>query len=203
MHPALKILMALAAVGVLGFLFVRSVQDTRAEPYEMAAAHLSSWTLGLDPADDPAGAAVSLRPPAELPLNLFRQLFRRQMESLATPVLPGITLALRAELAPGTTGDQLLALAREAALDRARLEPRCVGYRRVAATGVTRQLYFVWFPMPEYDRFRRLLSPLANDGYRPEALSPVMLMAAEPGFAGWQPVVVDEARDCVAPVTVR
>jgi hypothetical protein len=29
-----------------------------------------------------------------------------------------------------------------------------------------------------------------------------MLTAAEPAFDGWHPVVVDEPRDCVAPVVV-
>lgn len=203
MHPVLKFLIVIVVLVVVGFLFVRSAQDTRAEPYEMAAAHLSSWTLGLDPADDAAGSAMSLRPPAELTMNFFRQLFRRQMESLSTPITPGISLALTVELGPGLTGETLLTLAREAGLDAARPAPRCVGYRRVSAAGVTRQLYFVWFDLPGYDRFRQLLSSRAADTYRADALSPVMLMAAEPGFTGWQPVVVDEARDCIAPVAVR
>jgi hypothetical protein len=164
---------------------------------------LSGWTLAADTAQDAEDAAIALRPPAELPMNLFRQLFRRQMESLSTSTAPGITLALRRELLPGVTAAQLLALGREAGLDRARLSPRCVGYRRVSATGVTRQLYFVWFSLPEYDAFRRLLTPHATQDYRPENLSPVMLAAAEPGFGGWQPVVVDEDRDCVSPIAVR
>ena len=37
-------------------------------------------------------------------MNLFRQLFSRQMESLATPSVPGIALALRRELPPGDGG---------------------------------------------------------------------------------------------------
>ena len=203
LHPALKAVVALAVLAAVGFLFMRSVRDVRAEPYEIASAHLSSWTLSADIAQDAEDAALALRPPVELTMNLFRQLFRRQMESLSTPSAPGITLALRRELAPGVTAAQLLALAREAGLDRARLTPRCIGYRRVSATGVTRQLYFVWFSLEEYDTFRRLLAPHATATYRPENLSPVMLTAAEPGFNGWQPVVVDEARDCVSPITVR
>lgn len=203
LHPALKAVIALAALAAVGYLFVRSVSDVRAEPYEIASAHLSGWTLAADTAQDAEDAALALRPPAELTMNLFRQLFRRQMESLSTPSAPGIALALRRELAAGVTAAYLLALAREAGLDRARPSPRCVGYRRVSATGVTRQLYFVWFSLPEYDVFRRLLEPHATGTYRPENLSPVMLTAAEPGFGGWQPVVVDEARDCVSPITVR
>jgi hypothetical protein len=203
LHPVLKALAAVVVLTVLGYLFVRSVADTRAEPYEIASAHLSGWTLATDSAQDAEDAAISLRPPAELTMNLFRQLFRRQMESLSTSTAPGIVLALRRELPAGVSAVQLLALAREAGLDRARPVPRCVGYRRVSATGVTRQLYFVWFSLPEYDAFRRSLVPHATNTYRPENLSPVMLTAAEPGFSGWHPVVVDEGRDCVAPITVR
>jgi hypothetical protein len=202
MHPAVKALIAIAVVAAVGFLFVRSVTSTRGEPYEIQSAHLSGWTLASDSAQDAEDAALSLRPPAELPLNLFRQLFRRQMESLATPTAPGIVLARRSELTPAVTPAQLLAMGREAGLDRARLTPRCVGYRRLSATGVTRQLYFVWFALPEYDAFRARLAVVATPAYRADGLSAVMLTAAEPGFEGWQPVVVDEARDCVAPINV-
>ena len=202
LHPALKAVIAVAIIAAVGYLFVRSATSTRGEPYEMQSSHLSKWTLAVDDAQDAEGAAIALRPPAELPLNLFRQLFRRQMESLATPSAPGIVLARRSELQPGVTPEQLLSLARESGLERARLTPECVGYRRVSATGVTRQLYFVLFSIPEYDAFRRRLAPLATSQFDPEGLSPVMLTAAEPGFDGWQPVVVDESADCVAPIIV-
>lgn len=203
LHPLIKVGIALVALAVLGFLFMRSVADVRSEPYEMAAAHLTNWTLVADTTQDGEAAALALRAPAELDPALFRQLFSRQMESLGTPFEPGIALVFRHELAPGVTSDQLMTLAREAQLDRARLTPRCVAYRRVSAPGVTRQLYFVWFASPEYDAFRRSLTPHAVNGYRPEALSPVMLTAAEPDFRAWQPVEVNESADCVAPVNVR
>lgn len=202
-HPALKALVALAAIVAVGYLFVRSATSTRAEPYEMQSAHLANWRLAADSAQDAEDAAIALRPPAELPLNLFRQLFRRQMESLSTPTAPGIVLARRSELRPGTNAAELLSLAREARLDAATLTPTCIGYRRISATGITRQLYFVWFSLPEYDAFRRRLTALAAPAFDPAGLSPVMLIAAEPGFEGWQPVVVDQAADCVAPITVR
>ena len=202
MHPAIKVLVAVLAIAGVGYLFVRSATNTRAEAYEIQSAHLSGWTLAADAAQDAEGAALSLRPPAELPLNLFRQLFRRQMESLSTPTAPGIVLARRVELQSGVSSDQLLSMARDARLDRATLTPKCVGYRRVSATGVTRQLYFVWFESAEYDAFRRRLAPLASPGYNAAGLSAVMLTAAEPSFDGWHPVAVDEARDCVAPINV-
>lgn len=202
MHPAVKAAIILVLLAGVGVLFVRSVTNVRAEPYEIQRAHLTGWTLSTGMTQDGDGAAIALRPPTELPLSLSRQLFRRQMESLSTPMAPGIALALATELAPATTAEQVLALARESGLDRATLTPRCVGYRRISGTGVTRQLYFVWFSLPEYDAFRERLKPLARQGYTPASLSPVMLAAAEPNVAGWHPVVVDEARDCVAPVTV-
>ena len=111
-------------------------------------------------------------------------------------------LARRSELRPGIAPAQLLSLAREAGLERATLTPQCVGYRRVSATGVTRQLYFVWFSVPEFDSFRQRLKTIATPQFDPAGLSPVMLTAAEPGFDGWQPVVVDRAADCVAPIVV-
>jgi hypothetical protein len=202
LHPALKVLIAVAILAVVGYLFVRSATNTRGEPYEMQSAHLANWTLAADAAQDAEDAAIALRPPAELPLNLFRQLFRRQMESLSTPTAPGIVLARRTELPSSMAPPQLLSLAREAGLERATLTPRCVGYRRLSARGVTRQLYFVWFAFPEFDAFRRRLAAIAGPQFDPAALSAVMLTAAEPGFEGWQPVVVDEAADCVAPINV-
>lgn len=202
LHPALKVLIAVAILAVVGYLFVRSATNTRGEPYELQSAHLSNWTLSVDTAQDPEGAAIALRPPAELPLNLFRQLFRRQMESLSTPTAPGIVLARRIELQAGIASAQLLSLAREAGLERATLTPQCVGYRRLSSRGVTRQLYFVWFSLPEFDAFRRRLAAIAGPQFDPAALSPVMLTAAEPGFDGWQPVVVDQVADCVAPIEV-
>ena len=203
LHPALKALVAVVILGVVGYLFVRSATSTRGEPYEIQAAHLTGWSLAADSAQDAEDAAISLRPPAELPLNLFRQLFRRQMESLSTPAAPGIVLARRNEVRAGVGVDQLLTLARESGLERATLTPKCVGYRRVSGTGLTRQLYFLWFESPEFDAFRRRLEPLGAAGFQPTALSAVMLTAAEPSFDGWQPVVVDEAQDCVAPINVE
>jgi hypothetical protein len=202
LHPAIKLLAAAVILAVLGFLFVRSVTNTRAEPYAIQSSHLSGWTLAADNAQAAEDAAIALRPPAELPMNLFRQLFSRQMESLSTPFAPGIVLARKSELSPTATSDQLLAMARAAGVDGAKLTPRCVGYRRESARGVTRQLYFVWFSFPEYEAFRQQAASFGNTAYTPAGLSPVMLTAAEPGFEGWQPLVVDEARDCVAPIAV-
>ena len=136
-------------------------------------------------------------------MNLFRQLFSRQMESLGTPSQPGIPLVLRREIPSETSADAVLALARDAGLDRATPAPKCVGYRRVSDPGITRQLYFMWFDVPGFDRFRQALAPLAGAGFAPAGLSPVMIMAGEPKLTGWQPIVVDQGRDCVAPVKIE
>ena len=118
-HPLIKVAVAIVLLAGVAVLFIRSVKDTRAEPYIVNASHLRNWALGIDTAADADGAVVSLRPQPELPMNLFRQLFSRQMESLGTPSQPGIPFVLRREIPSEITADAVLALAREAGLDRA------------------------------------------------------------------------------------
>jgi len=203
MHPLIKVAIGLVVVAVGGWLFVRSAQSVRAEPYQMSAGHLQGWTLGIDTAADSQGSVVSLRPPPELPMNLFRQLFSRQMESMGTPSMPGIPLALRQELPPTMTPQQVLTMAQEAGLDRSTITPTCVGYRRVSAMGTTRQLYYLLFAVSGFDGFRTALAQQAGPGLQPDALAPVLMMAAQPDFTGWMPIGADAARDCIAPVNVE
>lgn len=202
-HPLIKVTIAIVLLAGIGLLFIRSVKDTRAEPYRVNASHLQRWTLAIDTAADADGAVVSLRPPPELPMNLFRQLFKRQMESLGTPSQPGIPLVLRREIPSEISADAVLALARDAGLEGAVPAPKCVGYRRVSDPGITRQLYFMWFDVPGFDRFRQALALRAGPDFNSVGLSPVLMMAAQPGFAGWLPVVVDQNRDCIASVTIE
>jgi hypothetical protein len=203
MHPLIKALIALVVLAGAGWLFVRSAQDARAEPYQISAGHLRGWTLGIDTAADSQGSVVSLRPPAELPMNLFRQLFSRQMESMGTPSMPGIPLALRQELPPTVTAEQVLALAQGAGLDRSTITPACVGYRRVSAMGATRQLYYLLFSVSGFEGFRAALGQQAGPAFKADALSPVLMMAAQPDFTGWMPIGADAQRDCVAPITIE
>jgi hypothetical protein len=203
MHPLVKVAIGLVVVAVGGWLFVRSAQNVRAEPYQMSARHLQGWTLGIDSAADSQGSVVSLRPPPELPLNLFRQLFSRQMESMGTPSMPGIPLALRQELPSTVTPQQVLAMAQQAGLDRATISPTCVGYRRVSAMGATRQLYYLLFAVSGFDGFRAKLAQQAGSELKPDALAPVLMMAAHPDFTGWMPIGADAASDCIAPVEVQ
>ncbi len=201
-HPLVKVAIALVVIVGGGWLFIRSAQDVRAEPYRIAARNLQGWTLGIDTAADSQGSVVSLRPPPELPMNLFRQLFSRQMESMGTPSMPGIPLALRQELPPAITPEQVLALAQSSGLDRATIAPTCVGYRRVSAMGATRQLYYLLFTVSGFEAFRTALAQQAGAGVKAEALAPVLMMAAQPDFTGWMPIGADAGRDCIAPVEV-
>ncbi|MGE0864012.1 MAG: hypothetical protein AB7P34_08925 [Vicinamibacterales bacterium] len=203
MHPLVKVAILLVVLAGAGWLFVRSAQDARAEPYLISSQHLEGWTVGIDAASDSQGSVVSLRPPPELPMNLFRQLFSRQMESMGTPSMPGIPLALRIELPATVTPEQVLELARSMGLEQAPITPTCVGYRRVSAMGATRQLYYVLFAVAGFDAFRAALAQQAGPDFKPDALSPVLMMAAQPDFTGWMPIGADAARDCVAPVEVE
>lgn len=207
--PALvKVAVILALLAGVAYLFMRSLHVTRAEPYTVRAEHLGSWTLTPDPGAEGDRAVLALAPPAELPLRLFRQVFSRAGESLSTPNMPGIALVLATELAGAPVPvDELVALARETGLDRARVSPRCMGYRRESQPGSTRQLYFVLFDMPEFLAFRqalaaRVTSPVGSP-FTPEALSPVMMLAAAPDFSRWMPIVADTERDCVAPIVAE
>jgi hypothetical protein len=197
---------ALLVLAGLAFLFVRSLDDARAEPYTVRPEHLGPWTLVADPEAPGDRPLVLLTPPPEMPMRLFRQVFSRAGESLSTPNAPGIGLVLAAELRGSPIPvDELLTLAREAGLERARLTPRCMAYRRLSQPGSTRQLYFVWFDLPEFAVFRQALvdrvTEAGGPGFEAGALSPVMMLAAAPDFSRWMPIVADAEKDCVAPVT--
>lgn len=207
----LKVLVIAAAVGLLGYLFVRSVRDTRAEPYTVRPAHLQDWTFVVEPGNAPTSVLIALRLPREIGSSLFRQLFSRAAESFNGPSVPTVPLLLQDEFnrsfAGEATSGELLAVAREAGLDApGAFRPRCMAYRRDSAPGVTRQLYFVLFEAPAFEQFRRQIAARAvpGTGFRPEALSPVMFVAAsEADFNRWLPVRAEADSECVAPVRVE
>jgi hypothetical protein len=207
--PALvKVAVILVLVAGAGYLFMRSLDVTRAEPFTVRPEHLGSWTLTADVGARGNMAVLALAPPPELPLRLFRQVFSRAGESLSTPLNPGIGLVLADELRGITVpADELVAMARTAGLDRARLNPRCMGYRRDSRPGATRQVYFIVFDMPEFGAFRQALAArsgaLGGTAFDAAALSPVMLMAGAPDVSGWMPLVVDVEKDCIAPVVAE
>lgn len=204
-NPLVKLAIGAAVLALVAVLFVRSLDDARAEPFLIRPQHLVGWTLAEVPGAKGELPALILAPPPEMPMRLFRQVFTRAGESLSTPLQPGLALVLADELRGAPLGSaDLAALAREAGIDRAAVSLACMGYRRDSQpAGGTRQVYFISFDMPEFARFRRLLADrlaaAGHTGFQPDALSPVMLLAGQPDVLGWMPIVVNAASDCVAP----
>jgi hypothetical protein len=212
-HMLIKVAAGVVAVGGLGVLFVRSAQNTRAEPFTAARDRLARWTLELEPASSPSGVLLSLRPQRELASALFNQVFARTGESLSGPVPAAMPLVLQSELdrrvAGAVTPEALLAVARAAGLESATPEPRCMAHRRVSQPGMTRQVYFVRFDLPAFDEFRRqvlrqLRAAAGDASFDPAALPPVLIVAAsDAAFSSWLPLRAEADDDCLAPIEVR
>jgi AcrR family transcriptional regulator len=215
----IKLAIALALLGVLGFLFLRSVRGSRAQPYTLSAASLQPWTLITITNPRPSDPMLVWRPPAGLMGSLFDQLFKRAMESMGQPVMPGIPLVFQSEFAqaqasqPTLTPEAVLAAAREAGLDAAPPQPRCLGHRRTTggSQGNDReQLYFLLFDAPAFGRFRQRLAQLVNRDLAPGArpmdpalASPALIVAlVESSQEHWLPLHADPERDCVAPIAI-
>lgn len=206
-----KVMVALVALAALGLFFVRSVRNTSAEPFSIPRAHLAGWTLGLAPPDDPLGAFLTLTPNAQLMPPLSRELFSRMGESLHYP-RAAMPVVLRAEFDSGISGtvtpDALLDLARQAGLESAPIQPRCMARRRDSAPGVLRGIYFLVFDLPQFSQFReqvaqRIRAKGRNSVFDPAALSPVVIAANLDGdTARWLPLRAVES-DCFAPVVVE
>ena len=197
----IKVGVAILAIGVFAWLFMRSLEDTRSEPYEVDRAHLQPWTLALEQAARPNDPILTLRAPPELAVGLFKQIFARAMESLNSPAEPSIPLVLRGEFdrvaGDRLTHDGLLEAAKTAGLETAAPVPRCVVHRRISEPGGVRQTYFALFDVPAVTQFRRQL------GLDAEALSPVMAIAgAGTDFNSWLPLHVNADADCLAPIEV-
>jgi hypothetical protein len=211
---AVKVGVAVVMLAGLGFLFMRSVRSTRAESYVVPPEDLRNWTLALESGSGPREPMLVLRPPADLVNGLFKQVFKRAMESMNPPSAPGIPLLLQGEydraFGGRVTPEALLATARAAGLDRSALVPRCLAHRRISDPGgPNQQLYFVVFDMPAYARFRQQVAALAGGGapradFEPDALSPVLFVAAaESTFERWLPLRAEPQADCVAPIEAR
>jgi hypothetical protein len=204
-----KIAVALAALGALGFLFMRSVRDSRSAPYTVQRQSLDNWTLALTPRSGPNAAMLVLRPPTTLVTGLFDQIFRRAMESLSVPAPMALPLVLQGEFDRAFAGrvapEALLAAARSAGLESMTWQPRCLGYRRASNPTATQQLYFILFDAPAFDAFRRQIGGLAGGGdFDPAALSPVLPIGESgPTFSPWLPLRAEEKTDCVAPIAAK
>jgi hypothetical protein len=212
MKILLKVTIAIVAVAVFALLFVRSIRSTGAQPFTIARQHLSGWTLALAPDADQLGSVLSITPQMELMPPLTRALFARMGESLYYPQ-PAIPLVLRSEfqraIAGVLTPAALLDAAREAGLESATFQPRCMAQRRISSPGGVRGVYFLLFDVPEFTRFRALVAQRLRDAggdaslFDPAALSPVLMAADLDGrFSSWLPLRADPEVDCFAPVAV-
>ncbi len=213
MKILLKVMIAVVAVAVLAVLFVLSVRSTGAQPFTIERSHLAGWTLALAPDDDQLGSVLSITPQSELMPPLTRALFSRMGESLHYPP-HAIPLVLRTEfqraIAGVLTPAALLDAAREAGLESAAFQPRCMAERRITNPGMVRGVYFLLFDLPEFTRFRvQVAQQLRAAGgdpslFDPAALSPVLIAADLDGrFSSWQPLRADPDVDCFAPVVVE
>jgi hypothetical protein len=197
----IKIAVGIIAIAVFAALFMRSLEDTRSEPYTVERVHLQSWTLTLEPGSAESDPVLVLRPPPELAAGLFKQIFARAMESLNSPTVPSIPLVLRGEfdrvVGDRLTQEAMLAAARAAGVDAAAPTPRCLVHRRVSEPGGVRQAFLVFFDAPAVAQFRRQI------GLDPGELSPIMFVAgAGSDFHSWLPQRVDPDTDCLAPVQI-
>ena len=207
----LRLFVVLIAIGGFAYLFLRSATGSRAEPYDFAKADLAGWTLDVLPGAMGHEPVLALRPPRDLVQRLFNQVFKRAMESLATPAEAGMPLLLRSEFdqafATRSTLEALQAVARDSGLATPQLEPKCLAYRRVSEPGALRQLYVASFEVSGFSRFRQALAAILEEapksGYDPAALSPVLLVATtDPEPGRWLPLRL-AAEDCVAPIVVQ
>ena len=208
-----KIVLGLVVLAVFSVLFVRTLRQTTSAPYQVPAEHLTGWVLTLDPPLGPGGPLLALTPPRELTLDLFNQVFARTMESMNTSVGYAVTLVLRSEFSSSLAGvvepGELLALAREVGLDRATLQPRCLGEQRGGAAGEPGRTFFALFDLPEIRTFRDRVGELAAGrgvgagAFDPAAVVPALYLAAtDGGFRSWPVADAAVEQYCVAPLEV-
>ena len=198
--------LGIAALVVLPWLFLRTLQDTIARPYDVDVTTFSGWTLVPADPSRPGVAALGLRPPLSLRPALFDQLFNRTMASMTSPdddVLPIVLRSeLRGELATLLTLDEILQTARDAGLEQARLDPVCMAVKREPFAGRTREFFFVLFDVPAISGFRQGLARLAAERGVPGAFGDLDLVLPIAGsdarFDTWWPISVDPATDCQA-----
>ena len=213
MKTLFKVMIALVAVGVLAVLFVRSARNTGAQPFTIGQQDLTGWTLTLAPDVNELDSLLSLTPKATFLPPLSRQLFARMGESLHYP-MAAMPIVLRREferaMAGTLTPEALLNAARDAGLETATLQPRCMARRRISAPGLVQEVFFLVFELPAFSQFREQVAQRLRAAGRdqslfdPLALSPVLIAADLDGsFSRWQPLRANPPDDCFAPVAVQ
>ncbi len=210
----IRVVVGLAALGLLGVLFVRSAQDARETPFVVERQDLAPWSLVLGPNSDALGSWLSLRPPQPLASPLGRQIFARAGVSVSYPSPAALPLLLQAEydaaLSGVLTSDMLVTLARDAGLESAEFKPICMARRRVSEPGGTRGIYFVLFEVPAFGAYRlQVAEALGRAGgdtsqFDPGALSPVLIVAGlDDNFRRWLPLRANPEVDCLAPIELQ
>jgi len=207
---ARKLILAVLIISGLGWLFLKTVRQTNAEPYTVDPEHLSGWTLAVEDAEFGGPGVLVLQPPVGMPAELFRQIFLRSGLSMAGPSRPSMPIVLRSEygkdVAAVLSPAQMLNAARATGLERERFEPGCMVVRQESSSGPPSQRFFVIFESPGFTRVRtemaRLLEARGVTGFDPAALRPVLPVAStEPDFDRWVwPPRVNADTDCVAPI---
>lgn len=201
-----KVTVPLVAAAVLAVVFWQTVTGARRTPYQLSRATQGEWRVALVQSPGPNDEAVVLEPPPALPRELFDQVFKRSMESMGAPEVPGIPLVLESELArmgaARPAPDALLEMARQAGLGASPPVPRCVGHRRAPEPDTRQQVFFAIFDVPGYAAFR---AELAKRGAALDSRvsAPVMVVGVvESSSQRWLPLSADAERDCVAPIAI-
>jgi hypothetical protein len=202
-----KVAAALGLVAGVGFLVMRSAQSSRSEPYSIPRAALAGWRLSVEAASRPNDAVLVLRAPSALTSALFDQTFKRSMESMASPEIPGLALVLEGELAragaPRLVSAELVELARAAGLEAAPPTARCFAHRRMPEPNARRQLFFALFDSPAFTKFRGALAARLGASFEPDLVSPVMFLGTvESTSYEWMPPHAEAPKDCLAPIVV-
>lgn len=208
-----RVAIAVVVLAGLGWLFLKTVRDTNAEPYMLDGPELSGWTLALEDPEAGGVALLVLRPPVPLTGDVFQQIFHRTGVSLAGPARPGMPIVLASEYAAGlktiATPDELLEMARAAGLEKEAVVPVCMGVMQDPLSGRPIQRFFLVFESQPFTKLRAELARLreaqkAPGVFEPDALVPIVPVASfEPDFSRWWPFRVDTARDCQTALVVR
>jgi hypothetical protein len=191
---------------VTGGLIWTIVRDAGSEPYAIPRTALSGWTLEAGGADDPW--LVGAHPPEAMVTALFKEVSAKTSAPLVAPGRTSLGLVLRSEYDEGLQGvygvDAILRMARDAGLEGAAFEPVCVAHRMTTDGPARRELFFVAFTAPEFNRLREDLVPpfpehAGTGTYDPTTLSAILVVGAtDRDFARWFPFRFDRQVDCIA-----